>query len=97
MPKPSKMTRKIPDVMSPQPTIPMERYKSLLVQVCGWRIVLRELLEYLTERVPELTEDLEMSLAMVERIEGKLARVAIENYPSIELPNTCIHRSPPIE
>lgn len=88
MPKPSKVAVEKKPV---QPTVPAERLKMMLVQVCGYRIVLQEQLEYVRELSPDLVEELEMCLGAEEGLERKLATEAVRANPRIELPNVCIY------
>lgn len=78
-----------------RPAFRVERYRSMLVQVCGCRSLLHELIEEVDHNDPKwpgLSAELGKAKAAIESVEKKLARAAETDYPGVELPRICINR-----
>lgn len=72
-----------------------ERYRSILVQICGCRCVLHELIEEVDRNDPKwpgLAAVMTQAKTEIENVERKLARAAEVDYPGLELPRICINR-----
>ena len=96
--KKTDVEKKVEPPSTPPPIvnhIPERRYETMLVGVCGWRINLQEVVEYLGSQgdsYADLAVFVEACLEDAVALERQLAESAVREYPRINLPRICINR-----